>query len=55
MNIQIKKYDEHADECIDSIFPYEIYLSENKRLKSDEDKAKLKQILKNKYLIKMIA
>ena len=41
-----KKYDEYADECINSIFPYEIYLTENKRLKSDDDKTKLKQIKK---------
>ena len=47
MTIQIKKkYDEYADECINLIFPYEIYLHENKRLKSDQDKAKLKQIKK---------
>ena len=39
-----KKYDEYADECINLIFPYEIYLTENKRLESNEDKAKLKQI-----------
>ena len=38
-----KIYDEYADECINIIFPYEIYLMENKRLTSQEDKDKLKQ------------
>ena len=38
-----KNYEENADECINQIFPFEIYLEENKRLESEEDKAKLKQ------------
>ena len=37
-------YANYADDCINQIFQYEIYLKENKRLKSDEDKEKLKQI-----------
>jgi hypothetical protein len=37
-------YSDYADDCINQIFPHELYLEENKRLKSDEDKAKLKQI-----------
>ena len=37
-------YSEYADDCINQIFQYELYLRENKRLKTDEDKAKLKQI-----------
>jgi hypothetical protein len=38
------EYAEYADNCINQIFKYEIYLEENKRLKSDDDKQKLKQI-----------
>jgi hypothetical protein len=38
------EYAEYADNCINKIFKYEIYLEENKRLKSDDDKKKLKQI-----------
>ena len=43
----VKKYNKYADECINIIFPYEIYLCENKRLKTNEDKEKLKQIKKD--------
>jgi hypothetical protein len=39
-----KEYATYADECINNIFPYEIYLKENKRLKTQEDKDKLDQI-----------
>jgi thymidine kinase len=35
---------EYADECINQIFPYEIYLKENKRLKTQEQRDKLKRI-----------
>ena len=37
-------YDYYSDFCINQIFKYEIYLEENKRLKTDEDKMMLKQI-----------
>jgi len=37
-------YDVYADFCINQIFSREIFLKENKRLKSDEDKLILKQI-----------
>ena len=33
----------YLDTCINLIFPYEVYLQENKRLKTEEDKAILKQ------------
>jgi hypothetical protein len=39
-----KIYKEYADKCINLIFPYEIYLTENKRLKTEEDRKKLKQL-----------
>jgi hypothetical protein len=39
-----KIYKEYADECINLIFPYEIYLTENKRLKTEKDRKKLKQL-----------
>ena len=39
-----KDYVTYADECINNIFPYEIYLKENKRLKTQEDKDKLERI-----------
>ena len=38
-----KIYADYADECINNIFQYEICLKENKRLKTQEDKDKLKQ------------
>ena len=38
---------EYIDQCINVIFPYEIFLYENKRLTKEEDKRKLKQILKD--------
>jgi hypothetical protein len=38
------KYDYYSDHCINQIFKYEIYLEENKRLKTDTDKNMLKQI-----------
>ena len=37
-------YDYYSDHCINQIFKYEIYLEENKRLKTDTDKNMLKQI-----------
>jgi hypothetical protein len=37
-------YEKYADHCINSIFPNEIFLFINKRLKSEEDKLMLKQI-----------
>jgi hypothetical protein len=37
-------YEKYADHCINSIFPNEIFLFINKRLKSEEDKLKLIQI-----------
>jgi hypothetical protein len=40
----VKNYEEYKNHCINSIFPYEIFLSENKRLKNDEDKLKLKNM-----------
>ena len=39
-----REYADYADECINTIFPYEIYLKENKRLKTKEDRGKLEQI-----------
>ena len=38
------KFAEYADNCINQIFKYEMYLIENKILKSDDDQKKLKQI-----------
>jgi len=38
-----KIYAEYADECINTSFPYEIFLMENNILTSQEDKDKLKQ------------
>ena len=35
-------YAKYADDCINQNFPFEIYLTGNKRLKSDDDKQKLK-------------
>jgi len=46
-------YDEYANQCINIIFPYEIYLYENKRLKSQEDKLKLKQIMEDLFIKKL--
>ena len=37
-------YDEYADHCVNSIFNYEIYLTIPKRVKSDADKLKMKQL-----------
>jgi hypothetical protein len=39
-----KEYAVYADECINTIFPYEIYLKENKRLKTREDRERFEQI-----------
>ena len=39
-----KVYKEYADECINLIFHDEIYLTENKRLKTEKDRKKLKQL-----------
>ena len=33
----------YLDTCINTIFPYEVYLQENKRLKTEEDKTLLNQ------------
>ena len=38
------KYAEYADECINQIFPHEIFLTANKRLKLENDQLLLKQI-----------
>ena len=35
------EYSSYADHCIDSIFPHEVFLMENKRLKSADDKIEL--------------
>ena len=40
----VKNYEEYINHCINCIFPYEIFLKENKRLKTDEDKLKLKNL-----------
>jgi len=37
-------YSDYADDCINQIFPHELYLKQNKRLKTNDDKEKLKQI-----------
>ena len=42
-------YDEYADHCVNSIFNYEVYLTIPKRVKSDEDKMKLKQFKKDVF------
>jgi hypothetical protein len=39
-----KGYDEYSDHCIDTIFPNRMFLKENKRLKNEDDKQKLKQL-----------
>ena len=38
------EYTMYADHCINSIFSHEIFLMENKRLKSEADKIKLKKL-----------
>jgi hypothetical protein len=38
------EYAIYADQCINQIFPYEVFLTENKRLKTQEQKEQLKQI-----------
>jgi hypothetical protein len=38
----VKNYDQYIDECINTVFPFEIFLKENKRLKTYEDKQTLK-------------
>ena len=38
------EYSMYADHCINSIFSHEVFLMENKRLTSDDDKIKLKQL-----------
>ena len=48
-NDKTNNYAEYADECINQIFTFEIYLEENKRLESEEDKVKLKNF-KNEIL-----
>ena len=40
----VKDYEGYINHCINSIFPYEIFLKENKRLKKPEDKIRLKNI-----------
>ena len=40
----VSSYDEYMNQCINMIFPNEIYLKENKRLKTKEDKTKLENI-----------
>ena len=37
-------YDEYADHCVNTIFNHEVYLRIPKRVKSNEDKTKLKQL-----------
>ena len=37
----VKDYEEYINHCINCIFPYEIFLQENKRLKTTEDRLKL--------------
>ena len=39
-----KEYAVYADECININFPNELYLKENKRLKTKEDRDRLEQI-----------
>ena len=39
-----KDYEKYINHCIIYIFPNEIFLKENKRLKNDDDKLKLKHI-----------
>jgi hypothetical protein len=43
-------YDAYADQCTNLIFPYEIYLTENKRLKKPEDKIKLENIRQDLFI-----
>ena len=43
-------YDTYADQCINNIFPYEIYLLENERLKKPEDKIKLENIRQDLFI-----
>ena len=40
----VQQYEEYINHCINCIFPYEIFLKENKRLKTAEDKLKLKNM-----------
>ena len=37
-------YDEYSNHCIDTLFSYVIFLTTNKRLKSDEDKQGIETI-----------
>ena len=39
-----KEYKPYANECVNLIFPFEIYLHINKRLKTQEDRDKLEQM-----------
>jgi hypothetical protein len=41
----VKDYAQYINHCINYIFPNEMFLQENKRLKNDDDKVKLKRIL----------
>ena len=40
----VKDYESYINHCINSIFPFEVFLKENKRLKNPEDKLRLKNI-----------
>ena len=40
----VKDYKTYINHCINTIFPNEIFLTENKRLKTKEDKQKLKDL-----------
>ena len=40
----VKDYEGYINHCINSIFPFEIFLKENKRLTNPEDKLRLKNI-----------
>ena len=40
------QYDSYVNHCIDTIFPNSMFLKENKRLRSDEDKKTLKKYFK---------
>ena len=42
-----KKHEIYMNECIDSMFPHHFFLEEGKRLKTQEDKDKLKSIYAN--------
>ena len=49
----VKPFEEYANECIMQIFPYEIFLTECKRLASEQDRVKLTNIKRDIFIHKL--